>query len=162
MDRAESLSATALEFKKQSRKRNNINLVYFSTCLPALYQSLLTHHHALKSLRKAHLSHLEREDQLGNILETLKGGYNPNYQDMAVLEAVRGWEALSGEKKEDSSDSTDEPELEEGEWTELQLEHELEDVINQDHVSLLHGHESHLNQNSVSLRSWSSILLSPY
>lgn len=129
------------------------------TCLSALYQSLLTHHHALKSLRKAYLRHLERETQLGDILKALKEGYNPNYQDMAVLEAVRSWEALKGESKEDSSDSSDsadDPELEEGEWTELQIEHQLEDVINQDHVSLLLGHES-FNQNSASLCSWLTI-----
>lgn len=97
------------------------------------------------------MKHLERENQLGDILEALKGGYNPNYQDMAVLEAVRGWEALSGEKK-DSADSTNEPELE-GEWTEIELEHQLQDVINQDHLALLLGHESHLNQASTSLCS---------
>lgn len=128
----------------------------------ALYQSLLTHRNALKSLRKVHKNHLDREKQLGDILEALKGGYNPNYQDMAVLEAVRGWEALSGEKQEepaDSADSADLPELEEGEWTEEQLEHQLDEVIlNQDYVALLVAHESHLNQEPTSLRSWSYLL----
>lgn len=104
----------------------------------------------MKSLRKVHKNHLNKEKQLGDILEALKGGYNPNYQDMAVLEAVRGWEALSGEKEEPA----DPPELEEGEWTEAQLEHQLDEVIlNQDYVALLLAHESHLNQESTSLCS---------
>ncbi|KAF8528686.1 glucosidase II beta subunit-like-domain-containing protein [Gautieria morchelliformis] len=135
MDRSESLSATSLEVKKQS----------------PLYQSLLVHHNALKSLRKAHLKHLEKEKQLEDILDALKGGYNPNYQDMAVLEAVRGWEALSGDKNEESAESTDSPELEEGEWTEDQLKYQLEGVINEDHVALLLGHDSYINKESTSM-----------
>src|ERR1700758_2722806 len=62
----------------------------------ALYTSLITHHNALKSLQREHKKHLEREKQLSDILDTLRHGYNPNYQDMAVLEAVRGWEYLAG------------------------------------------------------------------
>ena len=38
----------------------------------------------------------ERDRTLGEILNTLREGYNPNYQDMAVLEAVRGWEVIEG------------------------------------------------------------------
>jgi len=100
------------------------------------------------------LNHLEREQQLGDILETLKGGYNPNYQDMAVLEAVRGWEALSGEKKDEEvpAESTDEAVAgEDGEWTEAQLGQELDDLLTQDHVALLLGHESYITQDSTSL-----------
>jgi protein kinase C substrate 80K-H len=119
---------------------------------------LLLHHNALKSLRKAHEKHVEREKQLGDILDALKGGYNPNYQDMAVLEAVRGWEALSGESKEESAEPTDAPELEEGEWTEEQLKYQLEGVINTDHVALLLGHDAYLNKESPSMRAWSHSL----
>ena len=43
-----------------------------------------------------HQKHLEREKALGDILDSLRTGYNPNYQDMAVLEAVRGWEHFAG------------------------------------------------------------------
>jgi protein kinase C substrate 80K-H len=62
----------------------------------ALMQSLDTHRKALKSLKREHDKHHEREKALGQILDTLRTGYNPNYQDMAVLEAVRGWEELAG------------------------------------------------------------------
>ncbi|KAF8591551.1 hypothetical protein K439DRAFT_906236 [Ramaria rubella] len=145
MERAEMVSEAALNFKKESRELVGAGFSSFSSaCRSALYQSLLTHHSALKSLRRAYTSHVQREKQLGDILEALKGGYNPNYQDMAVLEAVRGWEALQKVEQEGE-------EGEEGEWTEAHLEHQLEGVINQDHVALLLGHESHLHQETTSL-----------
>jgi len=40
----------------------------------------------------------EREKALSDVLRNLKEGYNPNYQDMAILEAVCGWEGLSDEQ----------------------------------------------------------------
>jgi protein kinase C substrate 80K-H len=54
---------------------------------------LLAH---LKSLQKEHKKHPEREKALGDILNSLRAGYSPNYQDMTVLEAIRGWETLAG------------------------------------------------------------------
>ena len=111
-----------------------------------------------------HRKHLEREKQLGDILDSLRRGYNPNYQDMAVLEAVRGWEQLAhlppiGEaEREEGSDGDDdeepttvieenEEELEEGEWTSLQLENELVGLLGADHVSLLMEHDAHIDVN---------------
>ncbi|KAJ7667592.1 glucosidase II beta subunit-like-domain-containing protein [Mycena polygramma] len=79
-DRTESMSAAALEHKQQS----------------PLYTTLMSHASALKALQREYKKHLEREGQLGEILDALRKGYNPNYQDMAVLEAVRGWEYLAG------------------------------------------------------------------
>lgn len=124
----------------------------------ALYQSLLTHHQALKSLQRVHKEHLQREKALGDILDTLRSGYNPNYQDMAVLEAVRGWEHFAGlphindikkdedaESEQDSespADSSDEPE-EDGGWTETQLEHQLDGLLGTDYDSLLLEHDKH-------------------
>src|ERR1700691_5665377 len=90
-DRTESLSAAALERKKQSRKS-------YLTSSPhlAFYTSLITHSNALKSLQREHQKALERTKALEEILSSLRAGYNPNYQDMAVLEAVRGWEYHAG------------------------------------------------------------------
>ncbi|CAL1701892.1 unnamed protein product [Somion occarium] len=141
-DHAESLSATALEQKKQS----------------PLYQSLLAHHRALKSLQCEHKKHLEREKSLGDILDRLRTGYNPNYQDMAVLEAVRGWEFHAGlphinDVKKDDEPSTEdesetgkdeEEELEPGMWTPQQLEHQLDELLDQDYESLLLEHDKHV------------------
>jgi len=134
---AESLSAADLERKKES----------------PLYQSLLTHHTALKSLRKEHKKHLEKEKALGDILDALRTGYNPNYQDMAVLEAVRGWESLAGlphindvRKGEDGDEGTQvsAPEVEEEEegiWDADQIEKELDRLLKIDHISLLLEHD---------------------
>ncbi|KAJ3476466.1 hypothetical protein NLI96_g11139 [Meripilus lineatus] len=152
LNRAESLSAAALEEKKQS----------------PLYQSLITHSRALKSLQKEHKKHLEREKVLGDILDALRTGYNPNYQDMAVLEAVRGWEYQAGlphinDVKKDEEPATnggdsgsdakdednEEEELEEGMWTPEQLEHQLDGLLNSDYETLLLEHEKHVGSPGV-------------
>jgi protein kinase C substrate 80K-H len=139
-DRAESLSAAELERKKQS----------------PLYQSLLVHHTALKSLQKEHKKHLEREKALGDILTSLRAGYNPNYQDMAVLEAVRGWEALAGlphindvrkgdDGEADTGATAENPKTEdvedEGLWNAAKIEKELDQLLKTDHVTLLLEHD---------------------
>ena len=127
----------------------------------ALYTSLITHHNALKSLQREHKKHLEREKQLSDILDTLRHGYNPNYQDMAVLEAVRGWKYLAGlphiteAGREEGSDEEDgatsqvddaKEELEEGEWSAQQLEQQLDELLNVDHTSLLIEHDSYVDE----------------
>jgi protein kinase C substrate 80K-H len=128
----------------------------------ALYSSLVTHHNALKSLQREHKRHLEREKQLSDILNTLRHGYNPNYQDMAVLEAVRGWEYLAGlphigeaereegiDEEEEATSQTDEvEELEEGEWSVQQLEQQLDELLKVDHVSLLMEHDSYVDDSA--------------
>ncbi len=131
------------------------------TYATALYTSLVTHHNALKSLQREHKKRLEREKQLSDILDTLRHGYNPNYQDMAVLEAVRGWEYLAGlphiteVEREEGSDEEDgattqvdevKEELEEGEWSAQQLEQQLDELLNVDHISLLIEHDSYVDE----------------
>lgn len=145
VERTEALSSEFLEHKKNS----------------PLYTSLITHHNALKSLQREHKKHLEREKQLSDILHTLRHGYNPNYQDMAVLEAVRGWEYLAGlphiteADREEGSDEEDgakpqvdeaKEELEEGEWSAQQLEQQLDELLNIDHMSLLIEHDSYADE----------------
>ncbi|KAG0700078.1 glucosidase II beta subunit-like-domain-containing protein, partial [Suillus ampliporus] len=129
-ERADSLSAAELERKKQS----------------PLYQSLLIHHTALKSLQKEHKQHLEREKALGDVLNSLRAGYNPNYQDMAVLEAVRGWETLAGlphindVRKGDDGEAdttaekpkTEEDVEQEGLWSAAKIEKELDQLLKTD------------------------------
>ncbi|RDB19568.1 Glucosidase 2 subunit beta [Hypsizygus marmoreus] len=146
-DRTESISKAAMEHKQQS----------------PLYLSLIEHSEALKALQREHKKHLEREKALGDILNTLRSGYNPNYQDMAVLEAVRGWEELAGlphigeaEKQEESSETAGESEAEsdketpkedetpEEVWTAEKLETDLDPLLNTDYVSLLLEHDEHI------------------
>ena len=122
-------------------------------------QSLDAHRKALKSLKREHDKHHDRELALGQILDILRTGYNPNYQDMAVLEAVRGWEELAGlphindvgrddEAKDQvrSKESSPEEEVESDMWSPSQLESGLDDLVNSDHVSLLFEHEEHIQE----------------
>lgn len=132
---------------------------HISAVSPALYQSLLNHNKALKSLKKEYQKHADREKQLGEILDSLRTGYNPNYQDMAVLEAVRGWEELAGlphindvkkdgeegsEAEETSTTKTEEP-ANDGLWTKEELDIELDDILQTDYTQLLLDHEEHVN-----------------
>jgi protein kinase C substrate 80K-H len=122
---------------------------------------------ALKSLRREYKKHREREQLLGSILETLSSGYNPNYQDMAVLEAVRGWQQLSGTGKgespeEGSGDGTTptEEEIEVGLWNAHEIERDLDALLETDYVSLLLAHEEHIRSSpSESPRTRFSFLL---
>ncbi|OCH95878.1 endoplasmic reticulum protein [Obba rivulosa] len=141
-DRTESLSAAALEQKKQS----------------PLYQSFMTHVNALKSLQREHKKHLEREKILEDILDNLRSNYNPNYQDMAVLEAVRGWEAQAGlphindvgkdgaseEEEKAKAEEESQEELEPGMWSAGQLEYDLDNLLGTDYETLLLEHERHI------------------
>ncbi|KAI0829300.1 endoplasmic reticulum protein [Trametes gibbosa] len=143
VERTESLSAAALEARKQS----------------PLYQSLMTHVIALKSLQREYKKHLEREDELGNILDNLRTGYNPNYQDMAVLEAVRGWEHLAGlphindvakeettdeEGSDDETGQDTEEGVEDGLWSALQVDHQVDELLETDYDALLIEHDKHV------------------
>jgi hypothetical protein len=111
---------------------------------------------ALKSLQLEHKKHLEREQALGGILDTLRTGFNPNYQDMAVLEAVRGWEYHAGlphindvkDAGDDDVENIVESEKKEsGEelMTAEELEKEIGPLLETDYVSLLLEHDKHVN-----------------
>ena len=118
----------------------------------------MEHHLALRSLRREHEKHLEREKQLGEILSALRTGYNPNYQDMAVLEAVRGWEFFAGlphinDVKKDEPDTNEGAESDddipaddddEDLWTPEQLESSLPKLLDSDYETLLIEHEKHI------------------
>ncbi|KAH9950157.1 endoplasmic reticulum protein [Amylocystis lapponica] len=145
-ERSEALSAAALELRKQS----------------PLYESLLEHSRALTSLKREHEKHLEREKALGDILDALRIGYNPNYQDMAVLEAVRGWESLAGlphindvgkdgdsDADAEADDADDEEEqLEEGMWSAEKLDSDLDKLLKSNYESLLFEHDKHIGAPS--------------
>lgn len=140
--------------------------------LIALYQALVKQHNALKSLKQEYEKHLERERILGDILNNLRSNYNPNYQDMAVLEAVRGWEYqanlphINDVNKDDQNVEedpaelgVDEPEeIEEGIWTAEELERDLPVLLHTDYESLLIEHDKHVGASaSESIRAFPSL-----
>lgn len=141
----------------------------------------MNHASALKSLQREHKKHLEREKVLSEILDTLRAGYNPNYQDMAVLEAVRGWEHFAGlpslndrdqdKEKDETTEAAEEKKkeeeaevLDEGEWTAEELEKDLEELLDTDYVSLLLEHDEHVKSPpaSASLREYIVSCISIY
>lgn len=130
-------------------------------CL-ALYLNVIDHHNALEYLQSEVERYRKAEKKLGEILDTLRRGYNPNYQDMAVLEAVRGWEkhadlphindvgkegeAAEEEKKEKPPAAT----TVDGEvWTEEMLQKELKALIKTDFDSLLVEDDEYHRSNEV-------------
>ncbi|KAJ1310997.1 hypothetical protein OPQ81_009505 [Rhizoctonia solani] len=140
LEHTESVDAAALEHQKQS----------------PLYQSLLAHNSALTSLRSKQAELQGKLDTLEDILSNLKRSYNPNYQDMGVLEAVRGWDAYHGIEPESESATKQaeegEPESEtvpekqpetikEDEWTTAKLD----ELARADHVALLLEHSRHVS-----------------
>lgn len=152
LERTESISQASLEHRKSSRKFAAFHL-FCMTSASALYQSLLTHSRALKALQKYHNELQEKERTLADILTSLKNGYNPNYQDMAVLEAVRGWESYSSPTDEpviaevgaiDEDEKEDKGTEDEGEWTEDQIKHQLDGLLSQNYESLLIEHDDHI------------------
>ena len=115
----------------------------------------MTHSHVLESLHELHQKVIEREEALGKILEELRTGYNPNYQDMAVLEAVRGWEFWrpkeqesptnenQGQEQDRSGGQDKEPEVsaEDLLLAAEQLNEEVQALLKQDHEILLLEHD---------------------
>lgn len=155
-ERSESISQAVLDQKKLSRTSSlPSSSQHPQTPPPALYLSLLTHHSALKALQAEHTKLQERDTKLSQILATLRTSYNPNYQDMGVLEAVRGWEEVEGVEhvnevgkkqgeKEEGEKGEEKEEEEEDKWTKERLENELDALLNTDHVSLLLQHDEHV------------------
>ncbi|CCA68517.1 related to alpha glucosidase II beta subunit [Serendipita indica DSM 11827] len=131
LDHAESMSQASLAYKQQS----------------PLYQSLVKHSEALKSLQARYQALQNRERALSDVLRNLKEGYNPNYQDMAVLEAVRGWDGLNPDASpvEETTESS-EPVAEKEETVDPWDDNAISTLLREDHVSLLLQHDSHISQ----------------
>jgi protein kinase C substrate 80K-H len=173
VDSTEALSAAALEHKKKSRP------FYFQICFPvcshkhftALYASLETHSDLLESLLALHEAQIARTKVLEDILDSLRTGYNPNYQDMAVLEAVRGWEQVAGlphindVKKDAEIDETTSEDLAQSEdkandINPDELKKEIEQILRTDRISLLVEHDKHVGHSGSSAKSLRKLILS--
>ncbi|GAA93397.1 glycoside hydrolase family 31 protein [Mixia osmundae IAM 14324] len=75
LERAESTDKVEIERKKGSE----------------LYKKLESYKDTLAALKAERAQLSEKLKELGDLMATLKVGFNPNYQDMAVLAAVRGY-----------------------------------------------------------------------
>ena len=110
----------------------------------------------MKSLQEQYKALQAREQALSDVLRNLKQGYNPNYQDMAVLEAVRGWDGLNPDAPtEDKTEGTTETETKpttssppgEDKWDQAAVDQ----LLREDHVSLLLQHDAHLAEGEPSM-----------
>jgi protein kinase C substrate 80K-H len=109
---------------------------------------------ALKSLQSQYKALQEREKALSDVLRNLKQGYNPNYQDMAVLEAVRGWDGLNLDIEPEAVENGDlteadkeapEAEEEDDAWDDAAINK----LLGEDSVSLLLQHEAHVTSDDA-------------
>jgi len=129
LDRAESLSAEALEYKLKS----------------PLYAALQSHSSAVKALT-GKVAKLERQIMtLKSILANLEQGHNPNYQDMAVRGAIKGYQDFL-ESEHPTEAVTDEHNMEDLTQEDVQkwTEEELKRLGQTDLTGLLLEHEQHL------------------
>lgn len=111
-------------------------------------------------------------DKLEALLNDLENGYNPNYVDMAVINAVKAWKSIKGASEEatateaapdpvpeqdasstqeesapaETDEEDDEPELTEEEMEDQKwTEHEVKRLKDHtDYVSLMLDHERHV------------------
>jgi hypothetical protein len=88
----EAQSAEEITRKKQSR----------------LYRRLEEHQAAIRDLRQSRAGLRDDLDTLKRILDDLQKGYNPNYQDMAVKGAVKGFEEWQKEHGVIAADPSEE------------------------------------------------------
>lgn len=121
-----------------------------------MFKSLESHSELLESLLALHKNQRERLNALEDILSSLRTGYNPNYQDMAVLEAVRGWEQIAGlphindvKKNEDEGGEEPLPFDDKSEVFDEETEGKVESILKTNHVSLLMEHDQYMDQAQV-------------
>jgi hypothetical protein len=122
-----------------------------------LFKSLESHSELLESLLVLHKNQRQRLDALEDILSTLRTGYNPNYQDMAVLEAVRGWEQVAGlphindvKKGEDGGGGNTPPSDDQSEVSDEETERKVDSILKTNRVSLLMEHDKYVDQAPAS------------
>lgn len=120
-----------------------------------MFKSLESHSELLESLLVLYKRQGERLNALEDILSGLRTGYNPNYQDMAVLEAVRGWEQIAGQPHindvkmdEDEDEGGEESQLfdDQTDISDEETERKVESILKTNRVSLLMEHDNYVDQ----------------
>lgn len=125
-----------------------------------MFKSLESHSELLGALLVLHKEQRQRLDALEDILSSLRTGYNPNYQDMAVLEAVRGWEQIAGllhindvKKDEDEGGEGSLPFDVQHEISSEETERRVDSILKTNYVSLLMEHDQYVDQPQTSSTS---------
>jgi protein kinase C substrate 80K-H len=123
----------------------------------AFFKSLESHSELLGDLLVLYKEQRERLGVLEDILLSLRTGYNPNYQDMAVLEAVRGWEQIAGllhindvRKEQDEGGEESLPLDVQQEISDEETERQVESILKTNYVSLLMEHDQYVDQSQTS------------
>ena len=127
-----------------------------------MFKSLESHSELLESLLALHRNQRQRLNALEDILSGLRTGYNPNYQDMAVLEAVRGWEQIAGlphinDVKKDEEGGEPLPFDDHSKISDEETESEIENILKTNRVSLLMEHDQYVDQAQGSCELLSSV-----
>lgn len=123
-----------------------------------MFKSLESHSELLGTLLVLYKDQSQRLDALEDILSGLRSGYNPNYQDMAVLEAVRGWEQVAGlphinDVKKDEDEGGEEPhplDDVQGEIPSEETEGQVESILKTNYISLLMEHDQYVEFSQTS------------
>ena len=121
-----------------------------------MFKSLESHSQLLGTLLALHREQRQRLNTLEDILLNLRAGYNPNYQDMAVLEAVRGWEQVAGllhindvKKNEGEGEKEPPPSEAQEEASGEDTERLVEDLLKTNYVSLLMEHDQYADESQA-------------
>ncbi|KNZ43807.1 hypothetical protein VP01_984g6 [Puccinia sorghi] len=107
-----------------------------------LFRKISGFQNSIKQLRSQNEELQKDLDQLNNILKDLKAGYNPNYQDMAVKGAVKGFEEWEAEKANHAQEAGAD------DVVSIPVNEELDGMMNEDPVDLITAELAELGQGS--------------
>ncbi|POV94665.1 hypothetical protein PSTT_16731 [Puccinia striiformis] len=104
-----------------------------------LFRKITAFQTSIKQLRSNNDQLQKDLDQLNNILKDLKAGYNPNYQDMVVKGAVKGFEEWEAEKASAQSAEADTNDM-----VSVPMIEDLDGMVNEDPVDLITAEQDQL------------------
>ncbi|KAA1073417.1 hypothetical protein PGT21_011415 [Puccinia graminis f. sp. tritici] len=135
LDRVEKISQTQIAKLKETN----------------LFRKISGFQNSIKQLRSQNDQLQKDLDQLNNILKDLKAGYNPNYQDMVVKGAVKGFEEWEAEKASGQSTEADNNEV-----VKIPLNEELDGMVNEDPVDMITAEQEQLGGGHERVESMTS------
>ncbi|PLW22299.1 hypothetical protein PCASD_15310 [Puccinia coronata f. sp. avenae] len=107
-----------------------------------LFRRISKFQSSIKQLRSQNEQLQKDLDQLNNILKDLKAGYNPNYQDMVVKGAVKGFEEWEADKASQAQEAGAD------EVVSIPVNEELDGMVNEDPVDLITAEQETLGGGS--------------
>lgn len=128
-----NLKAKELETKAELERTEKVSEARIAQLKDTnLFRRITDFQNSIKQLR-SRTDELKNDlDQLTNILKDLKAGYNPNYQDMVVKGAVKGFEEWEAEKANAQSTESGTEGL-----ISVPLNEQLDGLVNEDPIELL-------------------------